>query len=254
MTRTFLSLLAVLPLFGQPPVPPRKAFEVTSIRRYQGDERRPGPLSVSSTLIRLQGYTVFGLVMDAYHLRDFQLSFGSVAPENDIYDTMYDIVARVPGEKPPSLDDARLMLETLLAERFQLKAHHESKEMPVYVLVAGRDPKLQPSNSGAPCTVRTVLAADGRNNEETFTNCPVERLADRLGNMIGDHPVLDRTGLAGTYDFKLIAIPAYRSRARTDPADIPPTSAVGELGLRMVMQKAPIDILVVDHLEKPTEN
>ena len=247
MTRTFLLLLAVLTLFGQ-------VFEAASIRRYQGDARRPGPLSVSSTLIRLQGYTVFGLVLDAYHLRDFQLSFGNVAPENDIYDTMYDIVARAPGEKRPSLDDVRLMLQALLAERFQFKARHESKEMPVYVLVAGREPKLEPGNSEAPCKVRTVLAADGRNNEETFTNCPVERLADRLGNMIGDHPVLDQTGLAGTYDFKLIAVPAYRSRARNDPADIPPTSAVGALGLRMVMQKARIDILVVEHLEKPTEN
>jgi uncharacterized protein (TIGR03435 family) len=247
MTRTFLLLLAVLTLFGQ-------VFEAASIRRYQGDARRPGPLSVSSTLIRLQGYTVFGLVLDAYHLRDFQLSFGNVAPENDIYDTMYDIVARAPGEKRPSLDDVRLMLQALLAERFQFKARHESKEMPVYVLVAGREPKLEPGNSEAPCKVHTVLAADGRNNEETFTNCRVERLADRLGNMIGDHPVLDQTGLAGTYDFKLIAVPAYRSRARNDPADIPPTSAVGALGLRMVMQKARIDILVVEHLEKPTEN
>ena len=247
MTRTFLLLLAVLTLFGQ-------VFEAASIRRYQGDARRPGPLSVSSTLIRLQGYTVFGLVLDAYHLRDFQLSFGNVAPENDIYDTMYDIVARAPGEKRPSLDDVRLMLQALLADRFQLKVHHERKEMPVYVLVAGREPKLEPGNSEAPCKVHTVLAADGRNNEETFTNCPVERLADRLGNMIGDHPVLDGTGLAGTYDFKLIAVPAYRSRARNDPADIPPTSAVGALGLRMVMQKARIDILVVEHLEKPTEN
>ena len=247
MTRTFLLLLAVLTLFGQ-------VFEAASIRRYQGDARRPGPLSVSSTLIRLQGYTVFGLVLDAYHLRDFQLSFGNVAPENDIYDTMYDIVARAPGEKRPSLDDVRLMLQALLAERFQFKARHESKEMPVYILVAGREPKLEPGNSEAPCKVHTVLAADGRNNEETFTNCRVERLADRLGNMIGDHPVLDQTGLAGTYDFKLIAIPAYRSRARNDPADIPPTSAVGALGLRMVMQKARIDILVVEHLEKPTEN
>ena len=247
MTRTFLLLLAVLTLFGQ-------VFEAASIRRYQGDARRPGPLSVSSTLIRLQGYTVFGLVLDAYHLRDFQLSFGNVAPENDIYDTMYDIVARAPGEKRPSLDDVRLMLQALLAERFQFKARHESKEMSVYVLVAGREPKLEPGNSEAPCKVHTVLAADGRNNEETFTNCRVERLADRLGNMIGDHPVLDQTGLAGTYDFKLIAVPAYRSRARNDPADIPPTSAVGALGLRMVMQKARIDILVVEHLEKPTEN
>lgn len=248
MTRMLLALLTVLPLFGQ-------SFEAVSIRRYQGDARRSGPLSVSSTLIRLQGFTVFGLVLDAYHLRDFQLSFGSVAPENDIYDTMYDIVARAPGDQRPSVDEVRRMLQTLLAERFKLKVHHDSKEMPVYVLVTGKGgPKLRPGDADAPCKVQTALAGDGRNNEETFTSCPILRLADRLGNMIGEHPVLDQTGLTGVYDFKLVAIPAYRSRARTDSADISPFTAVGELGLRMITQKAQIDVLVVDHLEKPTEN
>ena len=233
---------------------PQQAFELASIHRHQGYVTRTEPLTVSSPLIRMEGYTVFGLVMDAYHLRDYQLAFGAVARPDDIYDTQYDIVARAPGKIAPSIAEARAMLQTLLADRFKLRVHRETKEMPVYALVVGKNgPRLKASSDGGPCSVHTGLASDGRNNEETFSSCPIERLADRLTN-IGDRPVLDQTGLAGNYDFRLVAIPGYRSLGRSDPADIPPNIAVGELGLKLAPQKARIDILAVDHVEKPTEN
>jgi uncharacterized protein (TIGR03435 family) len=233
----------------------RLSFEVASIRAHQGSSFRSGPLAVSGPLIRLEGYTVFGLVMDAYHLRDFQLAFGSVARPDDIYDAMYDIVARVPGDKPPNLDEVRLMLQALLADRFKLTAHRESKAMPVYALQVGKNgSKLKTAAPGSQCSVQTKLAGDGRNNEETFSACPVERLADRLGNLMHDRPVLDQTGLTGKYDFRLLLTPEYRSRNQSNPADISPVSAVGELGLKLAPQKAPVEILVIDHLEKPTAN
>jgi uncharacterized protein (TIGR03435 family) len=231
------------------------AFEVASIRAHQGSSFRSGPLTVSGPLIRLEGYTVFGLVMDAYHLRDFQLAFGSVARPDDIYDAMYDIVARVAGNNVPKLDEVRLMLQSLLADRFKLKAHRESKEMPVYALqVAKNGGKLKAAAAEGQCSVQTKLAGDGRNNEETFSACPVERLADRLGNLMHDRPVLDQTGLTGKYDFRLLLTPEYRSRNQSNPADVSPVAAVGELGLKLAPQKALIEILVVDHMEKPTGN
>jgi uncharacterized protein (TIGR03435 family) len=237
---------------GQSPQP---AFEVASIHQLQGHIIRTGSLTVSSPLIRLEGYTIFGLVMDAYHLRDDQLAFGTVAPPDDIYDTQYDIIARAPGDNVPSIDDARAMLRTLLADRFKLKVHRETKEMQVYALVVGKNgPRLKASSASGPCLVHTALASDGRNNEETFTNCPIEQLAERLTNLIGDRPVLDQTGLTGKYDFRLVVIPEYRSRGSSDIADIPAVTAVGELGLKLAPQKALIDILAVDHIEKPTEN
>jgi uncharacterized protein (TIGR03435 family) len=231
------------------------SFEVASIRAHQGSSFRSGPLTVSGPLIRLEGYTVFGLVMDAYHLRDFQLAFGSVARQDDIYDAMYDIVARVPGNNVPNLDEVRLMLQSLLADRFKLRIHRESKEMPVYALqVAKNGSKLKAASADGKCLIQTRLAADGRNNEETFSTCPVERLADRIGNLMHDRPVLDQTGLTGKYDFRLLLTPEYRSRNQSNPADVSPVTAVGELGLRLMPQKAPVEILVVDHLEKPTGN
>lgn len=231
------------------------SFEVASVRAHQGSSFRSGPLTVSGPLIRLEGYTVFGLVMDAYHLRDFQLAFGSAARPDDIYDAMYDVTARCPGEKAPKLDEVRLMLQSLLADRFKLRVHRESKEMPVYALqIAKNGGKLKATSAEAQCSIQTKLASDGRNNEETFTACPVERLADRLGNLMHDRPVLDLTGLNGKYNFRLVLTPEYRSRNQSNPADISPVAAVGELGLKLAPKKAQVETLVVDHLEKPTAN
>jgi uncharacterized protein (TIGR03435 family) len=239
---------------AQPADPAPAAFEVASIHRHQGAAIRTGPLTVSSPLIRMEGYTVFGLVMDAYHLRDYQLTFGAAARPDDVYDIQYDISARAPGQSVPGINDTRAMLQTLLADRFKLRVHHETKEMPVYALVPGKNgPRLKASPDSGQCSVHTGPASDGRNREETFSSCPIERLADRLTNM-GSRPVLDQTGLTGKYDFRLVAIPESRSLGQSDPADISINAAVGELGLKLVPQKAQIDIIVVDHLEKPTEN
>lgn len=86
---TFFTLAGVS-AHGQQPGP---AFEVASVKPHQGTVQRTGPLAVSGTLIRLQGYTIFGLVMDAYNLRDFQLTFSPAARRVDAFDTMYDISA-----------------------------------------------------------------------------------------------------------------------------------------------------------------
>jgi uncharacterized protein (TIGR03435 family) len=168
---------------------------------------------------------------------------------------MYDIVARAPGESVAGIETARTMLRTLLADRLKLKVHREMKEMRVYVLVVAKNkPGLKANPAGGSCSVHVGLASDGRNNEETFSGCPIERLADRLGNLMHDRPVLDQTRLTGNYDFRLVATPEYRSRDRSDPADISAFTAVGELGLKLVPQKAQVGIVVVDHVEKPTEN
>jgi uncharacterized protein (TIGR03435 family) len=215
-----LALLAASPfrLVAQV-VPVPKSFEVASVRKHQGYVMRTEPFAVSG-LIRLEGYTVFALVMDAYHLRDFQLKFAAAAPDDDFFDTQYDIVARAPGERAPSLDDARVMLQSLLADRFKMSVHRETKEVPVYALQLGKKgPKLKANSADGPCSVKTNAASDGRNREDIFTNCPIERLADRLGNLMDSRPVLDQTGLKGQFDFRLVAIPEYKTRKQSDAAD-----------------------------------
>ena len=229
------------------------AFEVASVREYKGQGHRLGPLTVTSPLIRLEGCTIFALVLDAYHLGAFQLDFGKAKPE-DVAGTMYDISARASGDGIPRLDDVRAMLRTLLADRFKLRTHVEVKERSVYALVVGKTgPTFKPSTSDAPCAVQTSTASDGRNVEYMFTNCPIERLADRLTNLMFE-PVLDRTSRTGTYDFRLVAVPEYVTRRGTGAADILPVTAVVELGLRLASRKEKIEILTVEYFEAPAEN
>jgi uncharacterized protein (TIGR03435 family) len=232
-----------------------RTFEVASVRQHQGPVFRSGPFTVIDPLIRLEGYTIYGLVLDAYGLRDFQLKISPDIPKDAIYNTMYDVMARAPGTGVPRIEEAREMLQNLLADRFKLRVHREVKEMQVYALTVGRGAtRLKASSTGGQCSVSVGLANDGRNNEEVFSGCPIERLADRLTNLVGNRPVLDQTGLRGRYDFRLAAVPEFRTRGQSDPADIDPVTATGELGLKLVPQKAPVDVIAVDHLEKPTEN
>ncbi len=76
-----------------PPLP--KSFEVASVRPHQGTTFRTGPLTVSGKLIRLQGYTLFGLILDAYHVRDYQLAISFKAEREDLVDTMCNVAAKV---------------------------------------------------------------------------------------------------------------------------------------------------------------
>jgi uncharacterized protein (TIGR03435 family) len=190
-----------------------------------------------------------------FALRDFQLKISLAIGKDDVYNKMYDIVARAPGTGAPEIEEVRVMLQNLLADRYKLRVHRERRVMQVYALTLGRGAAgLKASSAGGPCSVHVGLANDGRNNEEIFSGCPIERLADRLGNLIGDRPVLARTGLSGQYDFRLVAIPEFRARGQSDAADIDPVSAAGLLGLKLVPQKSPVEIITVDHLETPTEN
>jgi uncharacterized protein (TIGR03435 family) len=255
-TAAALVVAGALPLFAQSE-PAHAAFEVASVRPHQGSGLRSGPLyTVSSPLIRMEGYTVFALILDAWNLRDFQIAVAPAVPKEEIYNTMYDVIARAPGDGVPDTDGVRAMLRSLLADRFRLGVHRETKEMPVYALQAGKNGvKLKASPPGGQCSLHVELASDGRNDEEIFSSCPIERLADRIEGKVGSsRPVLDQTGLKGLYDMRLVALPEYRTRGQSDAADIDAITAVGELGLKLVAQKAPVEIIVVDRLEKPTEN
>jgi uncharacterized protein (TIGR03435 family) len=113
--------------------------------------------------------------------------------------------------------------------------------------------KLQASSSSEPCRLQTGVARDGRNDEEIFSGCPLERLAERLRGKL-DRPVLDRTELRGQYDMHLVAAPESRTLKGPDPADIDPRTAVRDMGLTLTPAKASVDVIVVDRLERLTEN
>jgi uncharacterized protein (TIGR03435 family) len=244
--------LAALSLFGQSTPPPR-AFEVASVRPHQGPMPRID-ITTSGPRLNAEAEAVFGLIMYAYNLKRYQLSLAG--PNVQVDDTFYDIVAKAEGDGAPTGDEFRQMLQTLLADRFKLKVHREMKEMPVYALVVGKNgPKLKES---APDTDSTMhLSVSGRNYVVTRPKATMEDVVGGISNAFLDRPVLDKTGLTGTYDFKMTYTPDTRVNrgGDPDPSDISIFTAVQEqLGLRLEPQKAEVEILVVDHVERPSGN
>lgn len=147
------------------------------------------------------------------------------------------------------------MLCILLADRFKMAAHHETREMPVYALIVGRNgPKLKPSAPDA--GEMGYVHVNGRNYELTFPRADMERVVDAIMNSFPDRPVIDDTGLTGTYDLHLTYTPQTPpNRNNPDPGDLSVFTAVQEqLGLKLEARKAMIDVLIVDHIEKPSEN
>jgi uncharacterized protein (TIGR03435 family) len=147
------------------------------------------------------------------------------------------------------------MLQTLLIERFKLKFHREMREIPVYALVVGkRGPKFK--ESGANPLRVGHHGVKGRNQTMTFSHGTMEFLAASIWNGFSvDRPVLDKTGLSGAYDIELEATPEFRLRGEPQPRDISIFTAVQEqLGLKLEPQKGEFEVLVVDYIEKPSEN
>jgi uncharacterized protein (TIGR03435 family) len=155
------------------------------------------------------------------------------------------------------------MMQTMLAERFQLKTHRETKELPVYsLMVAKGGPKLEEAKSGS-------LRMNWGLGQIAYQSAPLSMLTNTLTQLTG-RLVLDQTGLTGTYDFTLKWTPdegqmqMFR-RASDGPvnSEAAASDAIGpslftalkeQLGLRLEATKAPVEMLVVDHAERPSEN
>lgn len=211
-------------------------------------------ISTSGPRLNAEAEAVFGLIMYAYNVKRFQLSLSG--PNVRVDDIFYDIVAKAEGDGTPTGDEFRQMLQALLADRFKLKVHREMKEMPVYALVVGKNgPKLKPSDPDGETMGR--VSVNGRNYVVTRPKATMEDVVGGISNAFLDRPVLDKTGLTGTYDFKLTYTPDTRANRAgdPDPNDISIFTAVQEqLGLRLEPQKAEVEILVVDRVEKPSDN
>ena len=191
-----------------------------------------------------------GLIMWAYNLKNYQVSFAPSISRPDVY---YDIFAKAEGDALPTEGDFRQMLQALLKDRFNLRVHREMQEMPVYALVVGKNgPKFKES---APDAIPSGYGGvNGRNQYRKVTKGTMEDLADGLQVYAG-RPVVDRTGLTGTYDYRMEATPEFRINNNPELSDISVFTAVQEqLGLKLEPEKAPIEILVVDHIEKPSAN
>jgi uncharacterized protein (TIGR03435 family) len=166
----------------------------------------------------------------------------------------YLITAKLPDDMRPSSDELKRMFQVLLAERFQLKVHHESKEVPVYLLEVGKKGfKLQESTEPGDASMRI-----GR-GQITGRNSTMPSLARFMQRLVLDRPVIDKTGLKGKYDFDLLWRPdesqfggQYSSQGFEDRPDI--YHVLDGFGLKLQSSRAMADILVVDYIDRPDEN
>ena len=196
--------------------------------------------------IRITNEPVKLLVRVAFRLQDSQIAGGPGWLDTD----RYDIEAKTgqPGKIAP--DEMSALFESLLADRFQLKFHHETRELPVLALVAAKNGvKLKPAADGEGTSSNTSNQGKGTSRlKAVATNMPL--LAAYIGNRLG-RLVVDRTGLSGSYDFSLEWAP---DEASDSAAPSLVTALREQLGLRLESQKAPVEVLVIDRLQRPSEN
>lgn len=167
----------------------------------------------------------------------------------------FDVQVR--ADRPYSIDDLHIMFQNALADRFNLKLHIETKTGPVYVLtVAKSGLKMVPVDPGKD---RNIPIVTSPNHESIGSRVPMNYLCFWLGqNLQSDQrQVVDRTGLTGTFDFKL----SFRAQLPPDALsseleNLPSIFAAvrDQLGLVLTPQRGPVETLVIDHVERPSEN
>jgi uncharacterized protein (TIGR03435 family) len=199
-------------------------------------------------------------VAQAYSLPPWQISFGSYF--SLMTEERYDIVAKAAGPVPPS--QMRLMLQTLLAERFHLAVHVEPKIVDAYALVVDQGGlKLQPAAPEEASDLTKGLTADGRVRTVKFTNATMQTLVsivtEEAARAKGVQPptVVDKTGLKGGFDFTLVWTRDSDTADNSIQPDMlsPVIGALHKVGLTLKKDKATIDNLVIDHVDKvPTAN
>lgn len=237
------------------------AFDVASVKPqpFTGKGGEYVGIFVRGNTLDAQHVSLNSLVMFAYNLRGVQLSGGPSWATSGvlIYSDLYQVTAKAAGDPPPPTDTFRRMLQTVLAERFQLKVHHIQKDLPTYNLVIGKGgPKLKES----PAEAKFNFAVSGRGNfgiRIVATHMTVQELLDHQLSGYAARPIFDKTGLTASYDFTLEFetenVPAGQDDS--NPAFSSLVTAVQEqLGLKLEPSTAPFDTVVIDHAEKPSEN
>jgi len=151
-------------------------------------------------------------------------------------------------------EQVALMEQALLADRFKLTVHFETREMPVWALVVAKGgAKLTPAKEGE--VSRLFTAEQGRGNEMTGQAVTLEQLVHSPLMMIDGQQVVDQTGLAGAYDFTLdFSPPAIAEAGLSTDAPQLFRAIQEQLGLRLVASKAQVEVIVIDHIERPSGN
>jgi bla regulator protein blaR1 len=263
------------------------SFDVVSIKEnksgdtVQGSRRQPGRIVITNVPLRLSIINFFGL-------QPQQLIGGP----DWINSTRYDIIAQFSGEmpltEPGSVGPLQLMMQRVFAERFKLAVHTETREIPVYELTQARrdrtlGSKLKPAATDCEAVMSAMLKSareggppptagpqlpDGRpacgmrfgpGNRLVAGGTSMAALSRNMSNPAG-RIIVDKTGLIGGFDFELEFTPDPSAAGGQPPAvsdtNLPSlfTALEEQLGLKLVPERRPVEVLVIDGVERPTEN
>jgi uncharacterized protein (TIGR03435 family) len=248
----------------------RVEFEVASLKLNGDATGKSGEMDGfprrSGDLVMMHNSQPYSMIYYAYHLHGaYQMVDYKRLPDGWNW---YDLDAR--AGKGATEDQVRLMMQSLLEDRFKLKVHRETREIPEFELtVAKGKSKMTPSRDG-PMTVKiqegertqSLTTPPGRCGTSGWKEgdhmichaATMDTFLIEIGARLGA-PVVDRTGLTGTYDLNVLFMPDER---KTDPdyVLVPafPEALQETLGLKLEKGKGPVEVLVIDHMEKPSEN
>jgi uncharacterized protein (TIGR03435 family) len=170
----------------------------------------------------------------------------------------FDIEAKVAAADLPTLakmtfEQRRTMFQQILTDRFKLAAHHETRELPIYQLVVGKNgSKLKESSPDDPAAKPhgpNMMFGQGK---VTATDGSVSMFISALSRQLG-RIIIDKTGLTGRYDFTLEWTPENAAPSEQSAPDIF-TAIQEQLGLKLEPAKGPVDVIVIDHIERPSAN
>ena len=261
-------------------------FEAASIKPNRSGDRSSGGNAQQPGRYTGTNITLRNLIANAYYLTPGQSVTRIFGSPNWIDSAHFDIEAEAEGN--PAADQKRLMLQSLLADRFQMVLHHEMRQLPVYALVVAKPgktgPQLKPHSDEAKCIDfdpsapppppkpgEALTAFCGGFNmfgrlptvREVGNKITIDMLVAMLSNFV-DRPVVDRTRLSGVFDATLEFAFAFQqgggsvgtAMIPSDPSGPPSlfTALQEQLGLKLESTKGPVDVLVIDHVEQPSEN
>lgn len=277
MTRLGAALLLVVGIAAaQSRSETQPAFEVASVKPVpSGPIRSPnggwlylGPrLDWSAGRLTLRNYSLKGLICDAYEVKDYQ-----VLGPNWLDSEKYEVVAKAPAGT--SQQQARRMVQVLLADRFQLVMHRETKDLSAYVLVVGKGGhKLRTGKRNPIANDDGRVALKLQPGRISTNEGSMEWLANQLTGRLG-RPVVDATGVKGEFSIELawspeqgeqgpIGLPTKPHSVEAGPSA--PEAAANpfpsifravqeQLGLKLEGRKLPIGVLIIDRVERPSAN
>ena len=246
-----------------PEIPPMAAdaspeFEVATIKPSNPDTQGRG-FRVRGREFSTINTTLSSLLTFAYGLHPKQIVGAPAWVDTD----KFDITAQPDQPGRPNDKQWKAMLQKLLTERFQLTFHHDKKELSVYALEAAKSGSKLVKSQGDPNGLPSMFFR-GLGNLPA-ANATMQDFAGLLQSAVLDRPVADQTGLTGRFDFTLNWTPdesqfvgmGIKVPPPSDKPDAPPglfTAVQEQLGLKLEATKAPVDVIVIDKVEKPSAN